>query len=122
MIIEEYEPSVARKERCILSLEGFSRFFIFSNMMNILDIPKTQAVHQVWIPNIDTIFLTFVARWRFEKSCDQWRHLMARQCLSTDTQIMGTLWIDYANQFMYVTSKTSSPRPSCGPTGGSCAW
>lgn len=47
MIIAEFEPSPARRKRHLFSPEGFSRFFMFSDLQDLIDIGKTEAVYQV---------------------------------------------------------------------------
>ena len=47
LIIDEFEPSPARKNQKVISLEGFSRFFMFSDLHDIIDKVKTQTIYQV---------------------------------------------------------------------------
>lgn len=47
MIIAEFEPCPARRKRNLFSPEGFSRFFMFSDLQDLIDIGKTEAVYQV---------------------------------------------------------------------------
>lgn len=46
-IINEFEPSQARRKRKLLSSEGFSRFFLFSDLHDIIDHSKSEQVYQV---------------------------------------------------------------------------
>lgn len=48
MIIAEFEPSPARRKRNLFSPEGFSRFFMFSDLQDLIDHGKSEeAVYQV---------------------------------------------------------------------------
>ncbi len=47
LIVEEFEPSPIRRSACQLSREGFTRFFMFSDMVDIVDPSKAENVYQV---------------------------------------------------------------------------
>ena len=47
LIVEEFEPSPIRRANCQLSKEGFTRFFMFSDMVNIVDPTKLETVYMV---------------------------------------------------------------------------
>ena len=46
-IVDEFEPSLARRKRGRLSAEGFCRFFMFSDLHDLMDYAKTDNVYQV---------------------------------------------------------------------------
>ncbi len=47
VIVEEFEPSPLRRAEGQLSIEGFTRFFMFSDMANIADVNKMESIYQV---------------------------------------------------------------------------
>lgn len=47
MILEEFEPSSMRKKQKLLSSEGFTRFFMFSDLHDIIDHSKVEKHYQV---------------------------------------------------------------------------
>lgn len=47
LIVAEFEPSVGRRRQKLLSEDGFTRFFLFSDSHDIIDHSKTDAVYQV---------------------------------------------------------------------------
>ena len=45
VIIKEFEPSSSGKKRLLLSSEGFSRFFLFSDLQDIIDHSRSEPKH-----------------------------------------------------------------------------
>ncbi len=66
-IVDEFEPSPARRAVCQLSPEGFSRFFMFSDMVNVVDVAKMESVYQVQNALFSLLF-TFFYSWNIFKN------------------------------------------------------
>ena len=73
LIVAEFEPSAGRRKQKLLSEEGFSRFFLFSDLHDIIDQPKTEAVYQVIFEKKSNYLLTLVSRIKINQS-EQKRH------------------------------------------------
>ena len=69
-IVDEFEPSPARRAVCQLSPEGFSRFFMFSDMVNVVDVAKMESVYQVQNAGLCFPFhFAFFYSWNILKYC-----------------------------------------------------
>ena len=66
LMIAEFEPSNARRRQKLLSAEGFARFFLFSDLHDIIDHSKTDSVYQVSLVCLFTFFVYVYSRIPFE--------------------------------------------------------
>ena len=46
LVVDEFEPSSGRRKKSLLSAEGFSRFFLFSDLHDICDLNKMDGIYQ----------------------------------------------------------------------------
>ena len=46
LVVDEFEPSAGRRKRSLLSAEGFSRFFLFSDLHDVCDLSKMDTIYQ----------------------------------------------------------------------------
>lgn len=46
LVVDEFEPSAGRRKKSLLSAEGFSRFFLFSDLHDICDLNKMDSIYQ----------------------------------------------------------------------------
>lgn len=92
-IINEFEPCGSRRNRLLLSPEGFSRFFIFSDSNDLIDHSKIEHVYQVktWRAGKHPMFIGFTCFFRFPSDFQNMNHSLSHYFISTshNTYLVG---------------------------------